>query len=159
MKNNIFIFETNDPIKRSVIESTLFNTVTNLAKDQRKNFQVKISPIEKNKTPKQLRGIHRLISVISKQLREWGNLEYTEEVVKEYIKRKTGFMTRLTTIKNKTERSIVDEIITKSFKHATLQELKDIISFTEAWGKGELGIEDCYLESQELKDMEGYFKK
>lgn len=112
----------------------------------RQDCKVTIGKIEVEKTPKQLRGEHRLCGLIASQLREWGNMEYNKDVVKQIVKIKCGFV-----------KDVGGTLVTRSFKTASLVELKEIIEFTTSWGQVELGIKDCYLTSQEQVNINNYY--
>jgi len=112
-----------------------------------KGFQVQIGNIKRDKTPKQLRGIHRLFNVISLAMRERGYLAWDPAVVKEHVKIQCGYVQKLQGI-----------IVTKSLKKASSRQATEMIEHTLAWANGELKI-PCSLTSQDQRDFEDYFMK
>jgi hypothetical protein len=120
------------------------------AKSHNKEFRVKFGGIDQEKTNPQLRGIHRLFSIIAKDFsREAGQIIPASQV-KIMIKDEYGYFEDVNT-KGGYYRNY------KSLEKATKQELADMIETTQVMG-AKWGIEDCILTSAEMRAMISYFE-
>ena len=120
------------------------------AKSHNREFRVKFKGIEREKTNPQLRGIHRLFSVIAKDFSKEAGQIVPPSQVKIMIKDKYGYFDDVNT-KGGYYRSY------KSLEKATKQELADMIEITQVMGI-KWGIEDCVLTSSETRAMINYYE-
>jgi len=123
-----------------------------LANGKGKDFQVVIRPPKYPKTPKQLRGIYRLWSMIAPVLSEHSGEIYEAEDVKEIIKARYNF-TKICHIPSSFSEDgeclgLKKVRMDRSLSSASTKELYDMIKLTEVFG-AEMGVEDCFLESWE----------
>jgi hypothetical protein len=120
------------------------------AKSHNREFRVKFEGIEQEKTNPQLRGIHRLFSVIAKDFSKEAGQIVPPSQVKIMIKDEYGYFDDVNT-KGGYYRSY------KSLEKATKQELADMIEITQVMGiKWE--IENCVLTSSETRAMINYYE-
>ena len=110
------------------------------------SFQVEIKKLAKKKTHAQLRGFHRLINILVPYFKDWTGQAWDEDSVKDLIKRRNGFVKRFKGVE-----------ITKSCKDATLEEMTGLIKEVETFA-AEMEVENCYLESQEWKELESFYQ-
>lgn len=120
------------------------------AKSHNREFRVKFEGIEQEKTNPQLRGIHRLFSVIAKDFSKEAGQVIPPSQVKIMIKDEYGYFDDINT-KGGYYRSY------KSLEKATKQELADMIEITQVMAVN-WGIEDCVLTPNESKAFKDYFK-
>ena len=119
------------------------------AKSHNREFRVKFEGIEQEKTNPQLRGIHRLFSVIAKDFSKEAGQIVPPSQVKIMIKDEYGYFEDVNT-KGGYYRNY------KSLEKATKQELADMIEITQVMGiKWE--IENCVLTSSETRAMIEYY--
>lgn len=121
------------------------------AKSHNREFRVKFEGIEQEKTNPQLRGIHRLFSVIAKDFSKEAGQIVPPSQVKIMIKDEYGYFEDVNT-KGGYYRNY------KSLEKATKQELADMIEITQVMG-AKWGIENCVLTSSETRAMIDYCNK
>lgn len=102
---------------------------------------------KKEKSYKQLRGFHRLINILVSYFVEWTGENWDMDKVKDYIKIKNGFTVRFNGIESP-----------KSCKEATIKDMMSLIKEVEKFA-AEMGIEDCYLSSEEEKQLIEYYNE
>lgn len=119
------------------------------AKSHNREFRVKFEGIDQEKTNPQLRGIHRLFSVIANDFSKEAGQIVPPSQVKIMIKDEYGYFEDVNT-KGGYYRNY------KSLEKATKQELADMIEITQVMGI-KWGIENCVLTSSETRAMIEYY--
>lgn len=115
--------------------------------DKPKDFVVSIEPLKKGKSYKQIRGLYRLIQKIVPVLKEIDPSTYFDvEKVKIIIKDMYGYFDTYDGIK-----------LYKSCKDATIEDMMGLIKTAENFGQ-EMGVEDCFLSSEEELALKEYYK-
>lgn len=143
---NNFIFTTNNKDQWSMMKAE-FQSLQKSLLASKGGFEMTIAEINKSKTSKQLRGFHRLIDILVPYFKEWTGGINNRDSVKDYIKTISGFTTRYKGIQ-----------VPKSCKDATKEEMLQLIQEVERFAS-EMGIENCFLRSDERSDLENYYKK
>ena len=108
-------------------------------------FELSIGEIKKDKRYKQLRGFHRLLDILVPYFVGWTGEIWDQSKVKEFIKKKADFTIKYHNI-----------VVVKSCKEASLEEMSVLIKEVEKFA-AEMGVEDCFLKSDELRDLEEYY--
>ena len=110
------------------------------------SFQFEVRELRRNKTHAQLRGFHRLLRILLPYFKEWTGEAWDEDAIKDLIKRRNGFVKRFKGVE-----------IARSCKTATIEEMTGLIKEAEIFA-AEMGIENCFLESQEWRELTAYYQ-
>lgn len=129
-----------------LITSTLNRQVFAAKKDYKGDFEVEIRALKKAKSYKQLKGLYRLFGILLPHFKEWTGEYWDSEKIKELIKKRYGYTSKFKGVE-----------ICKSLKDATMNDLIGIIKETEVFA-AEMGVENCYLQSQEMTELLEYYK-
>jgi hypothetical protein len=115
--------------------------------DKPKDFTITIEPFKKGKSYRQIRGLYRLLGKIVPVLKEIDPSTYFDvEKVKVIIKDQFGYFDTYNGIK-----------LYKSCKDATIEDMMGLIKTAEKFGQ-EMGVEDCFLSSEEELALKEYYK-
>lgn len=143
-----FTFDRSDSNKCHEERSKLNTLLSDLLlkkENVKKSFEVEVRAIKKSKSYKQLKGLYRLFGILLPHFQEWTGEHWDNEKIKELIKKRYGYTTRFKGVE-----------VCKSLKDASMDDLIGIIKETEKFG-AEMGIENCYLENQEMIELVNYY--
>ncbi|MBO4516754.1 hypothetical protein J5751_04990 [bacterium] len=113
----------------------------------KKPIMMEFEKLTNKRSHKQLRSYWMLIKVCKLWMAEQGQ-HFTDEEVSYYFKIKAGFFNEFNGVKM--AKSISDK------SHCTKQEMENLINTILDFG-AENGIEDCYIESQEMEELLKYY--
>lgn len=99
------------------------------------------------KSYQQLKGFHRLIDILVPYFKEWTGEYWDRHQVKDFIKFRNGYTVRCKGIE-----------VSKSCKEATIENMRGLIEEVTKFA-AEMGIENCYLTSEEEKQLIEYYNE
>ena len=147
MTKQAFTFDNKHRDSWEVIKKEL-NAVVSAYWQFEKSFEVTVGDLKKSKTYQQLRGFHRLLGVLVPYFKEWSGEDcWDKEKVKDFIKKRHGYTVRFHNIE-----------VVKSCKDATIKEMMGLIKEIQKFGAGMDIVEALELRSEELRDLEEFYK-
>jgi len=129
--------------EKVILEITLW---TALAAEKKAEFQVSLTKLSEKKSNAQLRGFHRLLDYMLPHLKEISGEHWSRDRIKELIKKRNYFTENFRGIE-----------LLKSCQNASKEEMMGLIKECEIFA-AEIGIEGCYLQDQEKKELEDYYQ-
>lgn len=142
MKINFNYYQKNNWQALKLEAINLIDKSIEYCEKKNQSFYIKI---KQDRTSKQLKGFHRLLNQIADFLKKETGEYWDTEKAKQLIKKQYGYVSRYRGVE-----------ICKSCKKASKEDMIGLIKTAEVFG-AELGIEDCYLKSQEQIEFEKYY--